>query len=60
MFEMNQLMVVLILFCGKCKLEKKTRTIRKEEQASTKLVDGMRGVMSEGGLEDAKAHASEC
>jgi len=32
----------------------KTRTIRKEEQTSTKLVDGMGGVMNEGGLEGWK------
>ncbi len=41
----------------------KTRTIREEEQTSTKLVDGMGGVMSEGGSEGwkmQKAHASEC
>jgi hypothetical protein len=42
---------------------KKTRTIGKEENVSTKLVDGMGGVMSEGGSEGwkmQKAHASEC
>jgi hypothetical protein len=41
----------------------KTRIIGKEEHVSTKLVNGMRGVMNEGGLEGwkmQKAHASEC
>jgi hypothetical protein len=36
---------------------KKTRTIGEEWQASTKLANGMGG---EGGMEDAKARASEC
>jgi len=31
--------------------QKKTRIARKEEQASTKLANGMGGVMNEGGLE---------
>jgi hypothetical protein len=34
--------------------QKKTRTIGKEEQASTKLANGMGGVMSEGSLEGWK------
>jgi hypothetical protein len=34
--------------------QKKTRITRKEEQASTKLGDGMGGVMNEGGLEGWK------
>ncbi len=44
------------LFCGfcnlsRCKLEKKQG---EEEQTSTKLVDGMGGVINEGGLEGWK------
>jgi hypothetical protein len=35
-------------------IRKKVRTIREEEQASTKLVDGMRNVMNEGGLQGWK------
>jgi hypothetical protein len=42
--------------------QKKTRIARKEEQASTKLANGMGGVMSERGLEGwkMKTCASEC
>jgi hypothetical protein len=36
---------------GKCRFEKKTRIVEKEEKASTKLVDGMGVVMNEVGLE---------
>jgi hypothetical protein len=43
-------------FCnfGRCKLEKKTKIVGEEEQTSTKLADGIGGVMSEGGLEGWK------
>jgi hypothetical protein len=39
---------------------KKTRTIGEEWQASPKLANGMGGEGGEGGMEDAKARASEC
>jgi hypothetical protein len=34
--------------------QQRTRTVKKEDHASTKLVDGMGSVMSEGGLEGWK------